>query len=79
MREVRHQAKEMGSIVRLYANMSAVGGFLPERLGRFMAQHPAVEVSLHEADMRLNPACLDDRADVGVGVESSVPMGLGSW
>lgn len=80
VREVETQGNQVRGTVRLYANMSAVVGFLPERLRRFMAQYPSVEVSLHEADTRdVIRACLDDRADVGAGVESSVPPGLESW
>lgn len=79
-REVAMQSHEVRGTVRLYANMSAVVGFLPERLRTFMMQHPGVEVSLHEADTQdVIRACLDDRADVGVGVQSSVPAGLQSW
>ncbi|MDB5827854.1 MAG: transcriptional regulator, LysR family [Variovorax sp.] len=80
MREVQIEGGEVRGTVRLYANMSAVIGFLPERLQRFMAAHPAVTVSLHEEDTRdVLRACLDDRADVGVGVETSLPPGLDAW
>ena len=79
-REVQLEGGEMRGTVRLYANMSAVIGFLPERLRAFMAAHPRVEVSLHEEDTRdVIRACLDDRADVGVGVETPVPAGLDAW
>lgn len=80
IREVQIEGGEVRGTVRLYANMSAVIGFLPERLQRFMAAHPAVTVSLHEEDTRdVLRACLDDRADVGVGVETSLPPGLDAW
>jgi DNA-binding transcriptional LysR family regulator len=60
--------------------MSAVIGFLPERLRAFMAACPQVEVSLQEQDTHdVIRACLDDRADVGVGVELPVSAGLESW
>ena len=80
LREVQSEAGEVRGTVRLYANMSAVIGFLPERLQRFMAAHPAVTVSLHEEDTRdVLRACLDDRADVGVGVDVPLPAGLDAW
>jgi hypothetical protein len=41
-----------------------------------MAAYPRFGVSLHEEDTReVIRACLDDRADVGVGVEVPVPAG----
>lgn len=80
VREVQTEGSEVRGTVRLYANMSAVIGFLPERLRTFMAAHPAVAVSLQENDTRdVIRACLDDRADVGVGVDMPVPVGLESW
>lgn len=80
VREVQTEGNEVRGVVRLYANMSAVVGFLPERLQRFMQQHPGVTVSLHEQDTRdVLRACLDDRADLGVGVASAAPSGLDSW
>jgi len=80
VREVQAEGAEMRGTVRLYANMSAVIGFLPERLQRFMAAHAGVTVSLHEEDTPdVIRACLDDRADVGVGVETPVPAGLDAW
>jgi DNA-binding transcriptional LysR family regulator len=81
VREVQTEGGgEVRGTVRLYANMSAVIGFLPERLRAFMAAYPEVEVSLQENDTRdVIRACLDDRADVGVGVDLPVPAGLESW
>ena len=80
VREVQTRGGEVRGTVRLYANMSAVVGFLPERLRAFMAAYPEVEVSLTEHDTRdVVRACLDDRADVGIGVAMAVPGGLESW
>jgi DNA-binding transcriptional LysR family regulator len=77
LREVQEHGDEVKGTVRLYANMSAVVGFLPERLSRFRAQYPRVRISLHEADTRdVLRACLDDRADIGIGVASAAPAGL---
>jgi DNA-binding transcriptional LysR family regulator len=80
LREVQSEAVEIRGTVRLHANMSAVIGFLPERLQDFLGRHPGVKVSLHEADTRdVIRACLDDRADVGVGVETPVASSLDAW
>ena len=80
VREVQEHGYEIRGTVRLHANMSAVVGFLPERLSRFRSKYPSVRISLHEVDTRdVLRACLDDRADVGVGVASAVPSGLDSW
>lgn len=80
VREVETEGGEIRGTVRLHANMSAVIGFLPERLQRFMAEHPGVKVSLLEEDTReVIRACLDDRADVGVGVDVPVPSGIDCW
>lgn len=80
VREVQEHGDDIRGTVRLYANMSAVVGFLPERLSRFRAQYPGVRISMHEVDTRdVIRACLDDRADVGVGVAGAGPSGLDSW
>ncbi|PWB15339.1 LysR substrate-binding domain-containing protein [Comamonas sp. JNW] len=80
VREVQEQGDEVRGTVRLYANMSAVVGFLPEKLSQFRARYPHVRISLHEADTReVLRACLDDRADVGVGVAVPPASGLDAW
>jgi DNA-binding transcriptional LysR family regulator len=80
VREVQSLGDEVRGTVRLHANVSAVIGFLPERLQPFMAAHPKVTVALREDDTRdVLRACLDDRADVGVGVALPVPAGLDAW
>ncbi|WP_406622977.1 LysR family transcriptional regulator [Acidovorax sp. SDU_ACID1] len=79
-RDVQTMGSEVRGTVRLYANMSAVIGFLPERLRDFMARYPAVQVSLLECDTRdVIRACLDDLADAGVGVGVPAQAGLESW
>lgn len=66
--------------VRLFANPSAVVGFLPERLRKFCDAYPDVSVELSEHRTRdIVRACLDDRADVGVAVAMAVSNGLDSW
>ncbi|WP_269759150.1 LysR substrate-binding domain-containing protein [Variovorax sp. E3] len=80
VREVQAEGDAVRGTVRLHANMSAVIGFLPERLRAFMAAYPQVAISLQEQDTRdVVRACLDDRADVGVGVDQPLPSGLESW
>ncbi|MES2361351.1 MAG: LysR substrate-binding domain-containing protein [Pseudomonadota bacterium] len=79
-REVRTLGKQVSGTVRLFANMSAVIGFLPERIKAFSAAYPLVDISLSEQDTRdVLRACLDDLADVGVGVKTEIPAGLESW
>lgn len=80
VREVRGQGEQVGGTVRLYANMSAIIGFLPERLACFKARYPQVRLALHEADTQdVTRACTDDRADVGIGVATATSAGLASW
>jgi len=80
VRDVQHLGDEVRGTIRLTANMSSIVGFLPERLKHFLEQHPNVQVSLIEADTQeVVRACLDDRADIGIGVETSVPAGLKRW
>jgi DNA-binding transcriptional LysR family regulator len=79
-REVEALGGQVSGTVRLLANMSAVIGFLPERIKAFSAAYPLVDISLLEEDTRdVIRACLDDRADVGVGVKTDVPAGIESW
>lgn len=66
--------------VRLFANSSAVVGFLPERLKLFAAAFPGVTVELQERlSGEVVRACLDDLADVGVAAVDAVPAGLDAW
>ena len=80
VREVQSLNGQVAGTVRLHANASSVVGFLPERLKIFRANFPRVEVALQE---RLSSdvirACLDDEADVGVGMVEQVPNGLDAW
>lgn len=80
VREVQSQSGEIAGVVRLYANASAIVGFLPERLRAFQAAYPLVQIALTEqiSDEVLR-ACVDDRADVGVSASAAAPAGLESW
>ena len=80
VREVQTQAGEIAGTVRLFANTSSVVGFLPERLKAFRAEFPLVEIALQERTTEeVVRACLDDRADAGVGAAMDVPGSLESW
>jgi DNA-binding transcriptional LysR family regulator len=80
VREVQARSGQVCGTLRLFANHSTVVGFLPERLRAFCATYPLVEVALQErVTEEVVRACLDDRADVGVGVAMNVPGGLESW
>jgi len=79
-REVQSLSGQVSGVVRLFANASAIVGFLPERLMSFQAAYPLVEIALDEriSDDVLR-ACLEDRADVGVcTAPASVPTGIES-
>jgi DNA-binding transcriptional LysR family regulator len=80
VRDVQAHAGEICGVLRLFANATAIVGSLPERLSAFCRKYPAVEIALHEhITEEIVRACLDDRADIGVGVEMSVPHALQSW
>ncbi len=80
VREVQAQSGAICGTVRLAANHSSVVGFLPERLRAFLAKYPLVEVAMQErTSAEVIRACLDDRADVGVGVKADAPKGLEAW
>ncbi|HZP88084.1 MAG TPA: LysR family transcriptional regulator [Burkholderiales bacterium] len=80
VREVQAHAGEICGLLRLFANATAIVGSLPERLSAFCKKYPSVEIALHEhISEEVVRACLDDRADIGVGVQISVPNALQSW
>ncbi|MDY7545115.1 LysR family transcriptional regulator [Glaciimonas sp. CA11.2] len=80
VRQIQALSGEIAGTVRLFANPSSVVGFLPERLKRFAAQYPHVDVALSEgSSMEIVRACLDDRADLGIGVNIQIPAGIESW
>ncbi|TWG84978.1 DNA-binding transcriptional LysR family regulator [Cupriavidus gilardii J11] len=79
-REVQDLGDQVGGVVRLSASPSAIVGFLPERLSAFKKEYPRVEIALCERSTgETLRACLDDRADVGVGVQADAPPGLETW
>lgn len=79
-REVQALTGQVAGVVRLYANASAIVGFLPERLQAIRAQYPLLRVALTEQiSDEVIRACVDDRADVGIASNRSTPGGLDSW
>ena len=79
-REVQSMSGEIAGVVRLFANASAIVGFLPERLTTFKARYPLVEIALTEQiSDEVIRACLDDRADIGITARGKTPAGLESW
>jgi DNA-binding transcriptional LysR family regulator len=79
-REVQSLGAQVAGVVRLYANASAIVGFLPERLKAFQAAYPLVQIALTEAvSDEVVRACVEDRADVGVSASAATPAALESW
>ncbi|WP_322045608.1 LysR family transcriptional regulator [Paraburkholderia sp. J67] len=79
-REVQSLDGQIAGVVRLYANASAIVGFLPERLKVFQAAYPLVQIALTEAvSDEVVRACVEDRADVGVSASMPGSGALESW
>ncbi|CAN7724087.1 LysR family transcriptional regulator [Variovorax sp. LjRoot84] len=80
-REVQALSGEVAGTVRLFANLSSIVGFLPERLHAFKVEHPNVEIVLQErSSSECIRACLDDRADVAICLSgAATPPALESW
>ncbi len=80
VQEVWSTSGQIVGTIRLYANPSAIVGYLPERLRKFSDQYPEVSIELSEQRSRdVLRACLDDRADVGIAVAMDVSNGLDAW
>ncbi|MGC2040890.1 LysR family transcriptional regulator, partial [Paraburkholderia caledonica] len=78
--EVHSLAGQVSGTVRLYANASAIVGFLPELLTTFKAAYPLVEIALIEQiSSDVLRACVDGRADVGISSAVVAPDSLDSW
>lgn len=78
--DVQALGDEVAGTVRLWANPSAVIGALPERLQALHGCYPRVSVRLQEGNTAdVLRACLDDRADVGVAVQTDAPPGIETW
>ena len=80
VRDVWSTSDAVVGTVRLFANASAIVGFLPERLRDFSLAHPQVEIALQEQRSgEVLRACADDRADLGIAVATEDSRGLESW
>jgi DNA-binding transcriptional LysR family regulator len=79
-REIQSLSGEVAGVVRLFANASAIVGFLPELLKRFQAHYPRVEIALTEViSDEVVRACLDGRADVGISANGETSANLQTW
>jgi len=86
-RTILHQVAEMSGAlsdyarglkmqIRLLCNTAALTEFLPDDLGPFLAQHPSVDIDLHEyASTEIVRLITAGKADVGI-VADSVDHGL---
>jgi DNA-binding transcriptional LysR family regulator len=80
VREVQASSGQVSGTLRICANISSIVGFLPERLQRFCTEYPLVEIALQERmSDEVIRACLEDCADIGVGVARRVPNSIESW
>lgn len=74
VRDVQRHAGRIAGTVRLHASPAAIVGHLPERLKAFIDEHRDVRVTLQESHAEeLMRACMDGRADVGVGECMAAP------
>ena len=79
-REIQSLGGQVAGTVRLFANASAIVGFLPELLTGFQAAYPLVEIALTEQiSDEVVRACLDGRADVGISANPEAPSQLQTW
>jgi DNA-binding transcriptional LysR family regulator len=63
--------------VRLWANTSAVNGFLPQVLENFLAQYPKIQIDLEEAlSTEIIDALHKGNADLGIVSGNVFPQGL---
>jgi len=79
-RDVQARSGQLSGTLRVLANLSSIVGYLPEHLQAFRASYPAIDVALQEcSSQEVIRGCLDDRADLGIGVRMEVPAGIESW
>lgn len=79
-REVQSLSGEVAGVVRLFANASAIVGYLPERLKAFQARYPLVQIALTEQiSDEVIRACTEDRADVGISAGGQTSGNLETW
>jgi DNA-binding transcriptional LysR family regulator len=65
--DLRQFAQGLRGHVRLYANTTAVAEFLPQALGRFLADHPPVSIDLRELpSQEVVRAVHEGKTDIGI-------------
>jgi len=65
--QIREHASGARGLVRVFANISTIAGFLPESLRTFMARHPNVQVQLEEKiSSAVQHGVASNSADVGL-------------
>jgi len=73
--DLMEYAEGVKGCVRMFANTTAMTGFLPAALGEFLSSHPQVEVALEERMSHdIVRAVSDGTADIGI-VAGNVPTG----
>ena len=74
--ELQQFSKGVKGHVRIFANTTAVAEFLPQVLGEFLAEHPAVDIDLREfSSAEIVQAVHEGKTDIGI-VAGHVSTGL---
>lgn len=72
--------QQVRGVVRVWANPSALIGYLPEIIRSFSEAFPDVHIDITEEDTgKVIRGCLKDEADVGIAVAEAVQPGLDVW
>ena len=65
--ELQPFSKGVKGHVRIFANTTAVAEFLPQVLGEFLAEHPAVDIDLQEfPSAQIVQAVFEGKTDIGI-------------
>lgn len=65
--ELRQFSKGVKGHVRIFANTTAVAEFLPQVLGQFLSEHPAVNIDLREfSSAEIVQAVHEGKTDIGI-------------
>ena len=65
--ELQQFSKGVKGHVRIFANTTAVAEFLPQALGAFLAEHPAVDIDLREfSSSEIVQAVHEGKTDIGI-------------
>lgn len=75
--DIQEYAEGVKGRVSIYANTTAMNGFLPSVLGCYLANHPDVNVELRERlSFQVVKAVADGTADIGISAQSSGGIGV---